>query len=69
MATEKKFLLIAIGLGQNKIVKEGGIKVVQSEKTRLQKEAAWKKYIFQVRTPEGYAAIKVYDPKNKKDKK
>ncbi len=68
MTTTKNttFYLVAIGLGQNKIVKEGSIGLIQSEKTKLQKEQAWKNYYFQIRTPEGYKAIKVLTKKGQK---
>ena len=62
----KKFLLVAIGLGQNKVVKEGTVEIVQSEKSKLKKLPQWKGYKFEVRTPEGYAAVKVLPKKIKK---
>ena len=69
MTDNKKFLLVAIGFGQNKIVKEGTVQIVQAEKSKLKKEKQWKGYTFQVRTPEGYAAVKVLPEKSKGGKK
>jgi hypothetical protein len=67
MAIEKNFVLVGIGLGQNKIVYgPASIVSVQVEKKRLSTLPQWRSYIFQVRTPAGYAAVKVYDAKKKR---
>lgn len=59
MATNTTFLLVAILGKQTQIVKEGAIGLIQSTKKKLSKEIQWKKYKFQVRTPEGYKHIKI----------
>ncbi len=57
--TNTTFLLVAILGKQTQIVKEGAIGLIQDTKSKLSKESQWKKYKFQVRTPEGYKHIKI----------
>ncbi len=66
MTLTKTYLLVAVLGTQTQIVKQGVIQLVQSEKTKLQKEVQWKRYTFQVRTPGGYKAIKIWNPKKHK---
>ena len=63
MTQSNNFLLVSVYGTQTKIEKEGPIQLIQFEKTRLQKEPSYKKYYFQVRTPEGYRHIKILTKK------
>ena len=56
---EKTFLLISIYGNRVQALKEGGIKIIQSEKKKLKKLPQYKGYHFQVRTKEGFAAVKI----------
>lgn len=64
--TNEQFLLVAVGLGKTQIVKQGPIGLIQAEKSRLQKEPQWRNFFFQVRTPAGYAAVKILTKKGQK---
>lgn len=55
----KKFLLIAILGTKTQIVKEGSIEIVQATKSKLKKEQQWKRYVFQIRTVDGYKNVKI----------
>lgn len=65
MATDKNkaFLLVSILGTQTKIEKEGPITMVQFFKKKWSAEPQWKKYKFQVRSPEGYKAVKIWTKK------
>lgn len=60
------FLLVSVYGTQTKVEREVPITIIQAEKTRLQKEPQYRKYYFQVRTPEGYKHIKVLTKKGQK---
>lgn len=62
----QNFLLVSVYGTQTKIEKEGHISLIQHEKTTLQKLPQWKKYYFQVRTPEGYKFVKILTKKGQK---
>lgn len=61
----EKFLLVSVFGSITKIVKEGHIAIIQAEKSKLKKLPQWRKFIFQVRTPEGYKAVKILMEKGK----
>ncbi len=56
---DETFLLVAIKGSSTRVVKEGVIKIIQGEKSKLKKDYNWKGWIFQVRTPEGYKKVKI----------
>lgn len=64
----KTFLLVSVFGTQTRVEKEGPIQVIQALKSKWQKEPQWKKYYFQVRSPEGYRYIKILPPKDTKNK-
>jgi hypothetical protein len=66
MTKDKRMLLIAIGMGQVKQVDEGTAAKVGATKKRYEKDPSWKGWKFQIRTPEGYKAVKVLPEKAKK---
>ncbi len=59
MTKTETFLLVSVFGTQTKIVKEGPIQLIQAEKKKLSKEPQWRKFSFQIRTPEGYKAVKI----------
>ncbi len=63
--SEQQFILVAVKGTHHEPVKEGVVTIVQSERTRLKKEPAWKGWLFQVRTPEGYKAVPILKVKRK----
>ncbi len=64
--TDQTFLLVSILGTRTNIEAQGNIGLVQSTKKRLSKEPQWKKFKFQVRTPEGYKHVKILTDKKQK---
>ncbi len=61
--SEKKFLLIQVGLGQAKEIYSGSVQICQSKKKELKSQPQYKKFDLQIRTPEGFAAVPILKSK------
>lgn len=62
---EKTFVLVAVKGNHHQPVKEGVVKFVQSERTKLKASGNWTGWLFQIRTKEGYKNVPILKRKLK----